>query len=40
MNLDRLGEVKDVKERPQTPQSDIDVVTAESEVLNFMESYE
>jgi hypothetical protein len=40
VNLDGKGLIRDIKEQPQSPQSDIDVVTAESDVLNFMESYE
>jgi hypothetical protein len=40
VNLEGRGVVKAVKVRPQMPESDTDVVTAETEVLNFMESYE
>lgn len=40
VNLDGRGSVQEVKVQAQMPESDIDVVTAESDVLNFMESYE
>ena len=37
---DGLGVVRGVEMRPETPESKTDMVTAESVVLNFMESFE